>query len=253
MNVLWLQQTETQVPEGTEWLSVMEDARLNGLRFPKRRRDWRLGRWTAKRAVAFYLGRPATALRNIEVRPTPSGVPEVLVAGELAQFSISLSHRMGVAMVALAPCGGAIGCDLEWIEPHGEAFVADYFTPQEQLVIRRCSACDQDALVALMWSAKESALKALHHGLRLDTRGLVVSFGEDAETECKGARSCEQQLSHRSDRDGCAPDRHGWRDFTVQLDGDLTLHGCWERSGNFVRTLIAHAALLPPALVDCDH
>ena len=249
MNVLWLQQTETQVPQGTEWLSARETAHLSDLRFPKRRCDWRLGRWTAKCAVALYLGGLAAPFKDIEIRPTLSGAPEVVVTGERAEFSISVSHRIGAAMVALAPSGSPVGCDLECIEPHSESFVADYFTPEEQGVIRRSSACDHDALVALMWSAKESALKALHQGLRLDTRRLLVSFAQDAAT-LNPIHSSQEKPPHMWHVIPGASAQHRWHDVTVTLDGVLALHGCWQRSANLVRTLIADAALLPPALLD---
>jgi 4'-phosphopantetheinyl transferase len=254
VNAVWLQQMETEVPEGIEWLSASERVHLSELRFPKRRCDWRLGRWTAKRAVAIYLGRTSPApLNDIEIRPALSGAPEAFVAGQRAEFSISLSHRMNAAMVALSPSGGPVGCDLESIEPHSQSFVADYFTPEEQLAIRGCSACDQAALVSLLWSAKESALKALHLGLRIDTRRLFVSFAEDAGTMWKGLRSCQEELFRISRAADCNLARHGWRDFTVIVNGDLTLHGRWQRSANLVRTLIADAALLPPASLDCHN
>ncbi|HEU5335953.1 MAG TPA: 4'-phosphopantetheinyl transferase superfamily protein [Terriglobales bacterium] len=254
MNVVWLQQSEAQVPYGIEWLSASERVRLSGLRVPKRHSDWRLGRWTAKRAVALYLKDSSPSfLREIEVRPALSGAPEVFVFGQRAEFSVSLSHRVQHAMVALAPPGGAIGCDLEYIEVHSDPFVADYFTANEQLVIRRSAACAQAALVSLLWSAKESALKALHHGLRLDTRRLEVSLAENAGTTWENLPVCNKAVSQPSPHNGCDSAQHGWRTFTVTLDGEIALPGCWQRCANLIRTLIAEADLLPPALLDCHN
>jgi 4'-phosphopantetheinyl transferase len=54
MDVYWLDQTQADVPAGDEWLCAREAACLARLRFAKRRADWRLGRWTAKRALAAY-------------------------------------------------------------------------------------------------------------------------------------------------------------------------------------------------------
>ena len=236
MNVVWLQQTETQIPQGVEWLSLAERCHLCGLRFPKRRCDWRLGRWTAKSAVALYLGCALPAApRYVEIWPDLAGAPEVFIGGYRAGFSISLSHRAGAAMAAIAPSGGAVGCDLECIEPHSDLFVADYFTPEEQGLIRRSRACDQAALVSLLWSAKESALKALHLGLRVDTRSLLVSFAGKAATTWNDLDCREEQ---------------GWHGFTVRLSSGPTLSGCWQRSVNLVRTVVADAALLPPAWLE---
>ena len=76
MRVRWFEQTEKDLPIENDWLSGEEITRLAGMRFPKMSADWRLGRWTAKRALACYLGMPGPeVLRKIEIRPEPSGAP----------------------------------------------------------------------------------------------------------------------------------------------------------------------------------
>ena len=83
MNVYWLEQTEANVPAENDWLSAEEAACLNAMRFPKRRTDWRLGRWAAKCALSAYLNVPAhpQVFRKIEIRPAASGAPEALSSG----------------------------------------------------------------------------------------------------------------------------------------------------------------------------
>src|SRR5271165_7148727 len=100
MKVYWLEQTEADVPASLVWLSASESACLNAMRFPKRRADWRLGRWTAKRALSGYLNIAGDhqSLSDIEIRPAASGAPEVFIAGQPAAASISLSHRNGSAL-----------------------------------------------------------------------------------------------------------------------------------------------------------
>lgn len=77
MDVYWLEQTEADVPAENDWLNASEAVRLSGMRFAKRRADWRLGRWTAKRAVAVSLALPLdrSALAGIEIRQAPDGAP----------------------------------------------------------------------------------------------------------------------------------------------------------------------------------
>ena len=82
-----------------------------------------------------------------------------------------------------------MGCDLEMIEPRSDAFVADYFTVEEQALVARASAADRSRLLALLWSAKESALKALRAGLRLDTRCVIVIPCAGHSTLMAGANS----------------------------------------------------------------
>src|ERR1017187_9715151 len=105
MQVYWLEQTEGDVPLANDWLSARETICFNGLRFAKRRADWRLGRWTAKHAIASYLNLPDNShdLAKIEIRPALSGAPEAFVANAPAPVTISISHRNGTALCAIAP------------------------------------------------------------------------------------------------------------------------------------------------------
>ena len=130
MDLYWLEQTEKDVPAGDAWLSAAEVSHQEKLRFAKRRNDWRLGRWTAKLAVASYLHSPFlyANLALIEVRPEPSGAPRGYVAGHPMETAISLSHCNGGALCVIASSQAAMGCDLEAIEDRGAAFFDDYFT-----------------------------------------------------------------------------------------------------------------------------
>ena len=153
MDVYWLEQVDGDVPPNDDWLSASEAAFLARLRFAKRRADWRLGRWTAKRAVSEYLSlqRPPV---TVEIRAAPSGAPEVYLDSQAAKVTISLSHRAGRAVCAVAHCGAALGCDLELVEPRSSAFAADYFTAGEQSLVARAAPVCRAALLALLWSGK---------------------------------------------------------------------------------------------------
>jgi 4'-phosphopantetheinyl transferase len=232
MIVGWLEQSETDVPADDEWLGPPELARLADLRFAKRRADWRLGRWTAKSAVAGYLGLPATraTLRAFEIRPAPSGAPEVLAAAGPVPVTISLSHRRGIAVCAVAPAchpGWMLGCDIEWIEPRSDFFLADYFTIEEQRLVERAPRGERFRLLALLWSAKESLLKALRLGLRVDTRSVEVGL-EPPATACITGQ---------------------WNPLRVYHPQSGVLEGWWHENAGFVRTLvIAGSAAYPAAL-----
>lgn len=156
MDTSWLEQTEADVPTENRWLSTRESVCLSSMRFAKRRTDWRLGRWTAKHAVAACLNLPTNirALGEIEVLPAPSGAPEVFLQSRPAGIAISLSHRDGTALCTVASAGTNFGCDLETIEPHSDAFIADYCTTDEQAFIVRTPVERQALVVSLVWSAK---------------------------------------------------------------------------------------------------
>jgi len=225
--VYWLQQTEADVPPENDWLTTSEAVRLSRMPFAKRRADWRLGRWTAKCATAVYLNllRDPEELALIEIRSSSSGAPEVFCFNQPAPASISLSHRANTAICAIASLVTVLGCDLEMIEPHSDAFVADYFTADEQTMISRAPARDRPRLVTLIWSAKESALKALRAGLRLDTRSVVVGLVDED-------RLWPQEVS--------SPGGHGdWRPLQVRHAEGQIFHGWWQHSGTMLQTLVA--------------
>jgi 4'-phosphopantetheinyl transferase len=227
MNVFWLEQTEADVPAENDWLSANEAACLNGMRFPKRRADWRLGRWTAKCTLAIYMDVPAhpEVFKKMEIRPAPSGAPEAFFANQPASVTISLSHRSGIAACAVATSGVELGCDLEMVEPRSDAFVADYFTIEEQALVARASAADRPQLLALLWSAKESALKALRAGLRLDTRSVIVI---PCATSFDLYGWSQLRVRHNSGR--CTGDHSA---------GIQVFHGWWQQTDNILRTVVA--------------
>lgn len=224
MDVYWLEQTEADVPAEDDWLGTREATFLSGLRFAKRRADWRLGRWTAKRALAIWLAVPShpEVLAKIEIRPAPSGAPEVFVTNKPEAVSISLTHRGGRAACAVAPLGVELGCDLEMIEAHSDAFISDYFTIEEQGLVTQVPKADRLRLVTLLWSAKESALKALHAGLRLDTRSAIVSPVEGSF------------------------DLNGWSPLRVRYTDGRVFQGWWQQEGGIMRTLVAAPPTVPP-------
>jgi 4'-phosphopantetheinyl transferase len=224
--VYWLEQSEADVPSANDWLSAVELLHLNSLRFPKRRADWRLGRWTAKRAVAAYLNLPrhCHALAQIEIRSSPSGAPEIFLDDKPAAATISLSHRAGMVVCAIAPSSASLGCDLETIEPRGEAFVADYFTAIERALIASVPPAGRSRLVNLLWSAKESTLKALREGLRLDTRCVEVSTDG----------------THDSGR---------WHPLQVRHAEGQIFSGWWQQTANRLWTLVANPPPATPILL----
>lgn len=226
MNIYWLEQTEADVPLDNDWLSSSEMLRLRGLHFAKRSSDWRLGRWTAKNAVARYLhlSNQTRELAEIKIRPASSGAPEVFFGNDRAPITISLSHRDRIAACAIADPKVLLGCDLEIVEPHSDAFIADYFTEKEQTLLAR--ADNKNVVSTMLWSAKESALKALRAGLRLDTRSVVVSANVSS------------------------PEFAGWRPLQVRYTNGQIFHGWWQQNGALVRTLVTDPVSAPPAFLD---
>lgn len=172
LGAFWARSSAVAVGDG--WLGPHERRVQAGLRFAKRRGDWRLGRFVAKRAVSEVLGHAeAPPLEEIEILAASDGAPEVFVRGA-ASLAISLSHSGEIGFCVVGPKGCAPGCDVERIEPRDPSLVRDHFTAAEAEWLSRFGAEDRDRVVAILWSAKESALKALRLGMRRDTRSVEV-------------------------------------------------------------------------------
>jgi 4'-phosphopantetheinyl transferase len=168
-------------PDGL--LNAAEERQFCALRTPKRRRDWLLGRWTAKRllqmTVAQELGEYAP-LDSFTIINTPKGAPRVRY-GLLGEIPLSISHREDRAFCAVAQPDraaprdlfGLLGVDIERIEPRTGSFAEDYFSEAELASVQRAQAWARDVMITAIWSAKESALKALQLGLTVDTRAVI--------------------------------------------------------------------------------
>jgi 4'-phosphopantetheinyl transferase len=161
-------------------LSPAEQARFAGLKTEKRRCDWLLGRWTSKRLVQAVIqeGTGNTVpFEALSIGNDTTGAPIINYQLPLTNYpslNLSISHSHGRAFCAVATAAlGAIGADMERIEPRAAGFVEDYFTAAEIERVRQAPAARRDALVTAVWSAKEAALKALGLGLRVDTRAIT--------------------------------------------------------------------------------
>ncbi len=220
----WLADGECAVADGLQWLSPREQARLARFRFTKRRSEYLTRRWTAKHAVAGALRCDSSVhrLAGIEILNHPGGAPYIEVDGRRPALEISISDRAGWAVCLVgAPGTGALGIDLELVEPRSDAFIADFFTPREAAYVRDLGAGDaRDEAANLIWSAKEAALKVLKVGLRADTRDVEV-----------------QLLPGRRE--------DGWTPMVVHGPRAAMFPGWWRRDGAFVLTL-ANAQTTPP-------
>lgn len=225
----WLEQGLADVPADNDWLSATETCELNRLRVPKRRSEWRLGRWTAKLAASMVMGIDAVPalFRLFEVRRLPSGAPRICHLGLPVNFAISLTHRAGRAACAVSSSCTALGCDLELAEPRSDAFIRDYFSDAERALLASPFGRGHLWLATLMWSAKESTLKALGVGLTMDTRELLVTVGDP------GASSAGAT----------------WQPISIECKRQI-FSGWWQHSQGWLRTVVASPAPLPPHVVE---
>jgi 4'-phosphopantetheinyl transferase len=121
----------------------------------------------------------------------------------------------------------SIGCDLELIEPRSAVFISDYLTAEEQELIRDAPDDQKSVLVNLIWSAKESVLKAKRVGLRSSTLSLTV-------VALEGAFNSRRQ--------------HGttWSALAVQDELDTLYRGWWQSEHLLVRTIVTRPSSTEP-------
>lgn len=177
---------------------------------PKRRADWLLGRWAAKRL--FVLSGEAGREADVSVLASPSGAPEALVGWRESPLVLSLTHSHGVAVAALGPAGARVGIDLEKIEERPVSFLGDWFTESEQAFVVESDAPPLAA--TLVWSAKEAVMKALREGLRIPAKKVEV-------TPVAG------------------PADGSWRPFAARGPEGETWRGAWRTLDGFVLSAVA--------------
>jgi 4'-phosphopantetheinyl transferase len=217
---------EHEIPGTDSWLTAAEADRARGLRFTKRRTEYRLRRWVCKHAVATAAGHRCDleSLARIEVANRPTGVPYVLLDGTELELAVSLTDRAGWAVCVVTDGPGGLGCDLELVEPRSAGFVADFLTSAEREYVGSLPGSHRDAAANLIWSAKESALKVLGTGLRRDTRSVEVTVGG-------------------------ADEGPGWAPLAVLTAEGTRLPGWWRREGDFVVTVASPRDAPPPTML----
>jgi 4'-phosphopantetheinyl transferase len=206
----WLTCSLADVPAGDAWLSPREQALLDGRSGEKRRAEWRLGRWTAKAAVAAWLG---AAAEEVEVLAAADGAP--LHDG----VSLSLSHRGSRALCVVADAGCRIGCDLEAIAARSPAFVFRWLAPAEREILDAAAPEERDMLACALWSAKEAAVKATG-GSVIRTRQLAVELAEGTGGE--------------------------WRPLSVSAGDGRRQTGWWRPDPRWAMAVVSEPAIAAP-------
>ena len=251
----WLTQDRGDLPGSLDWLADDERARLAGLRIAKRRDDFVLGRWTAKRAIAARLAPAgALALEAIAIRAAADGAPEAFLDGAPLPVTVSLSHSAGRALAAVGDPGAALGADLERVEPRSALLVDDFFTAEEAALVAAWPPGARDRAITLIWSAKESALKARRTGLREDPRRVRVRLdgGGDAPGTASGIAPGTASGIAPGVVSGIASGLAAgaaWRPLRIAIDGERgELAGWWRDDAGHVLTIVGEGLAAPVGL-----
>lgn len=230
--VSWLSAGMDSLPPDDSWMDEAEAHRIGSMVYAKRRMESTLSRHTAKTTLAraLELGHDPQSLSRVAIRNAADGAPEAFLDGAPADVVVAMTDRADWAVCAVLHGQIRVGCDLELVEPRSDAFIRDYFTATEHDLSMEVEGEERHLRSNLIWSAKESALKVLRTGLRVDTRSVEVQL------DTAVADSAWASLEVRS--------------------GSSTFPGYWRRFGSFLLTVVAAAPMAepesladPPALV----
>jgi 4'-phosphopantetheinyl transferase len=178
-------------------------------RHPGRRRQWLLGRITAKALLERHLRGSETGcppLTQLRIRRTEDGWPMALFEdGRPLPVSLSISHSADRALCALCSEDfGRVGADLEAVEPRSAPFLEDWYTDDERACLAAWPAGQADCVINAAWCIKEAVLKAQRTGLNRDPRTVQVeSLGD--------------------------PDAPGWQSARVRTPGGPAPEVHWRR------------------------
>jgi 4'-phosphopantetheinyl transferase len=195
--IRWLVQTVADHPDLSALrppkalLTAAEAAHYATYLSPRRRRDWLLGRWTAKQVVQQHIATTdgfTPALDAFSIEYDDHGAPTITsqhpalrgaCGAGCVPLALSISHSHGYALCAVAanPTGEVrLGVDIELVEPRPAGFAQEFFTPAEKATLEVAPPDLRDLLTTAMWSVKEAILKATHLGLSTDPRRIACGM-----------------------------------------------------------------------------
>jgi 4'-phosphopantetheinyl transferase len=218
-------------------LSPTEWRQFSTLRVEKRRREWLLGRWTAKRLLLSIIATETGNMLSpvsLAIGNDEQGAPQFSGVHGLEDLSkslcLSISHARGRALCAAGKVSH-LGADVEWIETRPSGFAAEYLTRNEMECLAGVSHEMEDTLLTAIWSGKEAVLKALRMGLTVDTRAVSCQVSSSATPPFRMKK---------------IPDL--WSSFEIQLDprrlgwdkswNTPELCGWWQVADGYIYTLV---------------
>ncbi len=145
-------------------LSDEERARLDGFGSEKRRREFALGRDTARRLVAGHTGEVP---EGVSLRVAEDGAPEV----DTLCLSIAHASTDTFTLAGAVASPLPVGIDLEVVRPRRPDLYRYILHPDEYGLMQTLPH-DHDTTQVLLWTLKEAALKAMRTGFRVSPKAL---------------------------------------------------------------------------------
>ena len=158
----------TLVEELKTLLSEEEILRSENLVFRERREDYIISRGLLRKILAQYL---ELAPDRISIKINPAGKPYLPGSA----YNFNLSHSKDLFLCGITQ-DTPIGVDLQHIYPisNMDTLIRNYFSPEEQQLIKYAAENQIKDLFFLIWTAKEAFLKGTGEGFRRSARNFTI-------------------------------------------------------------------------------
>ena len=133
------------------------------------KKDFLVGRIALKKAFNQYLSKnKKQPLEKVIINNYQSGQPYI---EDHSNLHCSLAHSYGMGVGAVAPF--RVGIDVEKIRPHQNS-LANYIAEPEELCLVENFFNDQTDKLTLIWTIKESVMKALGVGFKMSPKQVKI-------------------------------------------------------------------------------
>ncbi|MEP0548382.1 MAG: 4'-phosphopantetheinyl transferase superfamily protein [Rhodothermales bacterium] len=188
---------EAAAPLSLDALPPGERDRVGGFGSEKRRREFALGRTTARALLADHL---AVAAPDVPLRVAADGAPEL----DGGRLHVSIAHaatsERTLAAAAVSP--RPVGVDLEVIRPRRADLYRFMLHPDEYGLLETLPH-DHDAAQILVWTLKEATLKAMRTGFRVSPKKLRLSVDPERQAATVSVEEGGSWSLVYDQRDGC--------------------------------------------------
>ena len=160
-------------------LSLSEAGYYTQLKSEKRKRDYLLGRWTAKKALIEF-SKKTLVMSDISIDHGVMLQP-VVVSNFLFNTQVSIAHSKTSAIAVTFPEQHPMAVDLQYVDVERQKALLSCQTTIDQQALREVRK-SEIVKATLLWTLKESLSKVIKTGLTLPFSEIQIKEIQDQKT-----------------------------------------------------------------------